>query len=91
MVGFSGLLHGLFIYAACLSLRRDPILGVSALALIAAKVIWETSFGAAEFTTDLIGMPVATEMHIYGIVGGFILYAFGWYLSRTFKQSLGAD
>jgi len=73
VVGMSGLLHGLFAYAACLAMRRDRLLAIGTLLVIGAKVIWEVISGPSEFTADLIGMPVAATTHLYGFVGGLLL------------------
>lgn len=80
IVGASALLHGLFSYAAMLSLRSDRLLGVSVLAVVGIKIGWEMFAGASVESSALIGMPVAVETHLYGYVAGLLagiwLYVF---------------
>lgn len=73
--GLSGVLHGLFVFAACLALSRDALLAAGVLLLVAGKVGWEQIAGGSHFVTDLIGMPVATDAHLYGAVAGAVLGA----------------
>ena len=75
VVGLSAMLHGLFAYAACLAMRREGPLASGVLLLIGAKVLWENIYGPSEFTADLIDMPIAVAMHLYGYTGGLILGA----------------
>jgi len=71
--GFSGMLHGLFACAACLALKRDPLLAAGVLLLLVAKVGWEQMAGGSALMAELIGMPVATDAHLYGALGGAVL------------------
>ena len=83
VVGISALLHGLFMYAACLAFRRDGLLAMGALLVIGAKVLWEQLAGPSTMTADLIGMPVATGVHLYGFVGGILLGLLVMWSRRT--------
>lgn len=70
IVGTSALLHGLFSYAAVLSLLNDRLLGLSVLAVIGVKIAWELFIGSTAESAELIGMPVAAETHLYGYLAG---------------------
>jgi rhomboid family GlyGly-CTERM serine protease len=72
VVGASALLHGLFSYAALLSLRGDKLLGTCVLLVIGAKIAWELFAGASVDSAEMIGMPVAVETHLYGYVAGLL-------------------
>ncbi len=43
--------------------------------IIGAKLLWEKLAGASTLVQDLIGLPVATDTHLYGFVGGLVLGA----------------
>ena len=73
--GLSGVLHGLFAFAACLALSRDALLGAGALIIIGGKVGWEQIAGGSGFVERLIDMPVATDIHLYGAISGVVLGA----------------
>jgi rhomboid family GlyGly-CTERM serine protease len=70
VVGMSGLLHGLFVYAAILSWSHDKVLASIVLLVIAGKVLSELLLGASAITSGIVGLPVAVEMHLYGVLGG---------------------
>ena len=73
VVGLSALLHGLFAYAACLAIRRDNLLAAGALLIIGGKVVWEQINGPSAMTSGLIDIPVASDVHLYGFMGGLLL------------------
>jgi rhomboid family GlyGly-CTERM serine protease len=68
-VGASALLHGVFA-CGCMALvfQRDR-LGVLALVILAAKLIWEQVHGPLPFETR---HPVITASHAYGAAGGVL-------------------
>jgi len=72
-VGFSGVLHGLFIMGARFEMRRYKLSGVVLLVLIVAKLIWEQVFGAMPGSEEMTGGRVAVNAHLYGAVAG-VLY-----------------
>jgi len=73
--GLSGVLHGLFAFAACLALRRDALLAAGALLLLVAKLGWEQIYGGSSFVERLINLPVATDVHLDGAAAGAVLGA----------------
>lgn len=73
--GLSAVLHGMFAYGAILAMRRDGLLAWGVLILIGAKVIWEQIQGGSAWVQDFIGLPVATDAHLYGFAAGIILAA----------------
>ena len=76
VVGMSGLLHGLFAVAACLALRNDPVLGVGVLLALTFKSAAEIFMKPSDTVVRLIDMPIAVDMHLYGIVGGMAVGIF---------------
>ncbi len=80
--GFSGVLHGLYVAVALVSLRyrKERKFAALVLALIVLKVIWENTFGQTG-TAQLIGSPVLIESHLLGAIAGAA--AGGLYLLYT--------
>ena len=75
VVGLSGLLHGAFVYAACIAMRRDIMLGLIVLAIVAIKLLSEIIIGPMQFVADIVRLPVAVDMHIYGSAVGLVIGA----------------
>ena len=77
--GFSGVLHGLYalagIYALAHPLERK--FGYLILVALAIKLIWEGVVDHSLGTADLIGSPVMIEAHLWGVIGGVLLWAMG--------------
>lgn len=72
--GLSGVLHGLYMVCALVSLqlKKERKFSILVIALVLGKVIWENIFGALQ-TASLIGSPVLLEAHLMGmLVGVFI-------------------
>lgn len=69
--GLSGILHGLFIFCAIVSLteKKERYFSSIILLLILIKIIWEYFFGSFQ-TAQLIGSPVLTQAHLWGAVLG---------------------
>lgn len=82
-VGFSGVLHGLFIIGARFELRRYKWSGVVLLVLIVAKLIWEQVFGTMPGSEEMTGGRVAVNAHLYGAVaGGLYFWVAGKFVAR---------
>lgn len=77
-VGLSGLLHGLLVAAAMLSLRSTPSLAWLVLAFICAKLIAEASSGTGLLIEAFIGGPVLTIAHLYGAGWGGVAAVTLW-------------
>ena len=66
--GFSGVVHGLLMTGALLSLR-EPVSKLLVVLLV-AKVGWELWSGGESVSTELIGAPVIYEAHLLGLMAG---------------------
>ena len=74
--GISGALYGLFIVGAILALlHKDFITSLPILIVIPVKIIWDHLSGGGQTNADLIGVPVSTDSHIYGISTAFVIGA----------------
>ena len=72
-VGFSGALHGLFLYYFLKTLPQNKLSSIIALSLMIAKILWEQSpWGDTSETAKLIGGSVATMAHLSGGICGLI-------------------
>jgi len=68
--GFSGVLYGLFLIGAFSAiLQHDYFTGISVALLLFFKVAWDLFKGGSLTSEKLIGIPVATDAHLYGVLG----------------------
>jgi len=75
--GISGALYGIFLVGAYYAiLNKDYLTGIPLLALIPIKIIWDLFHGGSQSSAELIGVPVATEAHLYGMIGAVIIIVF---------------
>lgn len=76
--GFSGALYGLLILGLLLNVHEQPWLyGSVALALV-GKIVYEQMPGYdVLYLEDRIGVPVAVNAHLYGVVGGIAMGLIG--------------
>lgn len=75
--GFSGVLYGLFICGATGAiLQKDLFTGASVIIFITGKVIWDLYNGGNASSEELIGIPVAVDAHLYGLIGAIIISSF---------------
>ncbi|MDD9807017.1 MAG: rhombosortase [Gammaproteobacteria bacterium] len=72
--GLSGALHGLFALMALKQLRAGDRLGWLLLLLVTVKLLYEGRYGGTPGTSELIGVPVAAQTHLYGALGGAALF-----------------
>jgi len=81
--GLSGVLHGLIVYGALASWRRDrrPV-WILAVLLVIAKLVLE-AFRGEPGVAALIGVPVVSQAHVYGAVSGALAFAILYRPSRT--------
>lgn len=68
--GFSGVLTGMYVYAAIRVLRQQALLGSAVLCIIGAKVIVEQWQGATIDYSSLSAIPVVVDAHLYGALAG---------------------
>lgn len=66
-VGFSGVLHGLFVAGAIANLSRLTPLALSILALLLGKLVVEWAAEGDPITSGLIGGAVIADAHLYGV------------------------
>lgn len=72
--GLSGALYGLFIIGGFYAIiDKDYITGLSILIIIPAKIIWDHTHNGGQANADLIGVPISTDSHIYGISSAFLI------------------
>lgn len=74
-LGFSGVLHGIFVLVLLHSAVRGDGLSKIVLGLIAAKLLWEQFFGAFGTTNSLMELPVIVDAHLYGAMAGAGLWS----------------
>ena len=72
-VGSSGALHGVMAAGALAHLRRGQLEGWVLAAFLAGKLAWGHWMGALPVSA---GLPVVTEAHVYGVLGGLAAAAF---------------
>lgn len=78
-LGFSGVLHGLFVIGAILVLG---LLGWATLLIMTVKVGWEIAVGPIPGSESIIGIPNIAEAHLLGVVSGLVV---GWII-RSMKR-----
>lgn len=79
-VGFSGVLHGLFVIGGYYEYRRYKWSGLILLLLIAAKLLWEQTLGPLPGSESMLQGRVAINAHLYGGVAGALFCV--WHLLR---------
>jgi len=72
-VGFSGVLFGLFILAAVASLSEQRMMSVILLLFIGLKIILEQWSSVNITSSDLIGIPVLVDAHLYGVLSALLV------------------
>lgn len=83
--GFSGVLYGLFICGGSKSIiQKDFFTGFSIIIFIFAKVAWDLHNGGNASSEALIGIPVAVDAHLYGILGATLI-SVAFFINHKFK------
>lgn len=86
--GISGVLYGIFLVGAYYSiLNRDYFTGIPLLTLIPIKIIWDLLHGGSKSSEELIGVPVATEAHLYGMIGAVAIIVFILFKTKLSSHS----
>ncbi len=73
--GLSGSLYGLYIVAATSAVvSKDYLTGLPILIVMPTKLFWDSQHtGLTDSSAALIGAPVATDAHIYGLLAGVVI------------------
>lgn len=71
-VGFSGVLHSLFIIGGMLDVKVRKWEGIAFLVLIIGKLSWEQIAGPLPGSEQAAGGPVLVDAHFFGAICGFI-------------------
>lgn len=77
-VGFSGVLHGLFVWGGLRCWQQRSGLGGLLLLAVLAKLVWEQSAGPMPGADRAIGGAILVQSHLYGAVGGGLAWGLGW-------------
>ena len=77
-VGFSGVLFGLFVLAATASLSEQRVMSSLLLGFIALKIGLEQYSSVNITSSDLIGIPVLVDAHLYGVLSAVFLVIAQW-------------
>lgn len=72
-VGLSGVLHGVFVWGACLDIKRDESTGWLLLLGVGIKIAYEQWFDDAASMAALIDATVAVNAHLYGALAGLVV------------------
>ena len=86
-VGLSGVLHGLFLYGALREIRFYPVSGYVLTVVLIGKLIWEALNGALPGSEEMTGGRVLTEAHLYGAIGGVLVWVFEWVWNKLATKS----
>lgn len=71
-VGLSGVVSGIWASAAMRGALNRDWLGFAAIALLAAKLVWEQVKGAPMSLTAEMSDAVIVDAHLYGMLGGLL-------------------
>jgi rhomboid family GlyGly-CTERM serine protease len=72
-VGFSGDLFGLYVLCAIASWSRQKIMSSLLLVIIALKLILDLWSSVKITSTELIGVPVLVDAHLYGVASALFI------------------
>ena len=72
-VGFSGVLFGLYVTAAINAWPRQRFLSSMLLAVIGVKIVMDMVPSVKIDSSDLIGVPVLADAHLYGVISALII------------------
>ena len=86
--GFSGILYGLFFLGGVTAIiSKDYFTGVSVILFIIGKLIWDLVYGGNASSEELIGIPVAVNAHLYGIIGAVVISIFLYFSQRDANKT----
>lgn len=81
-VGLSGVLHGFFVWGALMDIKHNEKTGYLLLIGVIAKIIHEQIYGASADVELLIGASVATDAHLYGAIGGLVVFTVAYFNAK---------
>jgi rhomboid family GlyGly-CTERM serine protease len=81
-VGLSGVLHGFFVWGALMDIKHNEKTGYLLLIGVIAKIIHEQIYGASADVEQLIGASVATDAHLYGAIGGLVVFTVAYFNAK---------
>lgn len=72
-VGLSGVLHGMFVAGAVVSIKAGYRAELVLLILLSAKLAWEQLIGPLPGSAEFAGGNVIVDAHLYGAISGLIV------------------
>ena len=91
-VGFSGVLFGLYVLTAYASFSDQAFMSGILLLFIGVKIILEQWSSVNITTSDLIGVPVLVDAHLYGVLIAILLVVAQIIYRKIFhSESLDSD
>lgn len=73
-LGFSGVLYGLLLHGSLqIAFREQLSLGLLLFSILILKLVLDSYTDQANASAQLIGAPIATVAHAYGLMMGFLL------------------
>lgn len=69
-VGLSGVLHGMFVAGAMVSIKAGYRAELLLLLLLTGKLVWEQLVGPLPGSTEFAGGNVIVDAHLYGAISG---------------------
>lgn len=82
-VGFSGVLHGLFVTGAMARLRNKQWDAAVVLGLVVVKILYEQISGPLPGVEEAVGGPVLVDAHLFGALSGAIAAILLWIAGRV--------
>lgn len=86
-VGFSGVLFGLYILAAVASLSRQFVMSMVLIGFIVLKISLEQWSSVKITSSELIGVPVLVDAHLYGVLMATLIIVIQLMWKRLHKHS----
>ena len=84
--GFSGVLHGLLIWALLRDLRRHTAGNLLLLMLVIGKLAWEQVGGPLPGSESIAKGRVIVDAHLYGALGGALLWSVEFSRSKIHER-----
>ena len=72
-VGFSGVLFGLYVLCAINSWPKQRMMSSLLLTVVGLKIILDSWSSVKITSTELIGIPVLVEAHLYGVISALVI------------------